>query len=55
MAEKLCEHNGKMLVPVKIDLHTWLLLPKEKATPEAVARFKEAQRQGRELALRSGL
>lgn len=45
-------HNGKELVPVRIDLHTCVLLPKEKATPQGIAEYKKNMERSRELALR---
>lgn len=54
MAKKtdFLKHNGKDLVPVRIDLHTWVLLPKAKATPEGIAEYKKNMERSRELALR---
>lgn len=49
---KFLRHNGKDLVPVRIDLHTWVLLPEEKATPRGIEEYKKAMRESRELALR---
>ena len=50
--KNLLMHNGKELVPVRIDLHTCVLLPKEKATPQGIAEYKKNMERSRELALR---
>ena len=49
---KLCKHNGKTLVPVRLDLHTWVLLPKKQATKKGIAAYKQRMEESRELALR---
>lgn len=48
----LRHHNGKDLVPVKLDMHTWVLLPRKKATKKGVKEYKQCMEESRELALR---
>ena len=50
--EKICDHRGKDLVPVKLDTHTWVLLPKEMATKQGIEDYKKRAARARELALR---
>lgn len=39
------------LKPVKVDDHTWVLLPVEKATPEEAAKRRQAMIESRKLAI----
>ena len=50
--DKLCKHKGKTLVPVRIDMHTWVLLPKKKATKKGIEEYKQHMAESRELAMR---
>lgn len=45
------QRDGAKLKPVKIDNHTWVLLPVEKATPEEAAKRKQAIIESRKLAI----
>lgn len=52
MADNILNHNGKKLVPVQIDSHTWVLLPPDKATQKHIKAYKESVQRSRELAVR---
>ena len=45
------QRDGKELRPVKVDEHTWVLLPIEKATPEEANKRKAAIIESRKLAI----
>lgn len=45
------QRDGAKLKPVKVDLHTWVLLPVEQATPENAAKRKAAIIESRKRAI----
>jgi hypothetical protein len=45
------KRDGAKLKPIKVDLHTWVLLPVEQATPENAAKRKAAIIESRRRAI----